>query len=130
MPDIPKPAISAGAEAVNEAHAKRGWNKPAPWWTEEVATAILEAAAPLLAEAWGAFECEPLRAEGRAEAIVTEWGMRHDDCLTDVHDYGRDKEAARQSVADHARLNGRLVRRTVTYSPWEPSPVPPEGEEP
>ncbi len=56
---------------------------------------------------------------GRAEAIVTEWGMRHDDCLTDVHDYGRDKEAARQSVADHARLNGRLVRRTVTYGPWE-----------
>ena len=54
---------------------------------------------------------------GRAEAIVTEWGMRHDDCLTDVHDYGRDKEAACQSVADHARLNGRLVRRTVTYWP-------------
>jgi hypothetical protein len=51
MPDVPKPAISAGAEAVNEAHAKRGWNKPAPWWTEEVATAVLEAAVPLLAEA-------------------------------------------------------------------------------
>ena len=61
-----------------------------------------------------------------AEAIVmggatvkTEWGMRHDDCLTDVHDYGRDEKAARQSVTDHARLNGRLVRRTVTYGPWE-----------
>jgi len=59
---------------------------------------------------------------GRAETIVTEWGMRHDDCLTDVHDYGRDEKAARQSVADHARLNGRLVRRTVTRSPWEEVP--------
>jgi hypothetical protein len=59
---------------------------------------------------------------GRAEAVVTEWGMRHDDCLTDVHDYGRDEGAARQSVADHARLNGRLVRRTVTYGEWEEVP--------
>jgi hypothetical protein len=56
------------------------------------------------------------------ECIVTEWGMRHDDCLTDVHDYGRDEKAARQSVTDHARLNGRLVRRTVTYSQWEEVP--------
>ncbi len=44
--------------------------------------------------------------------------MRHDDCLTGIHDYGRDEKAARESVADHARLNGRLVRRTVTYGPW------------
>lgn len=59
---------------------------------------------------------------GRAETVVTEWGMRHDDCLTDVHDYGRDEKAARQSVTDHAKLNGRLVRRTVTYGPWEEVP--------
>lgn len=59
---------------------------------------------------------------GHVETVVTEWGMRHDDCLTDVHDYGRDEQAARQSVADHARLNGRLVRRTVTYSHWEEAP--------
>lgn len=51
MADIPAAALAAGAEAVNEAHAKRGWNKPAPWWTTEVATAVLDAAAPLLAEA-------------------------------------------------------------------------------
>jgi len=56
---------------------------------------------------------------GRAECIVTEWGMRHDDCLTDVHDYGRDKDAARISAAQHVRLNGRIVCRTVTYGPWE-----------
>lgn len=59
---------------------------------------------------------------GRVASVVTEWGMRHDDCLTDVHDYGRDEEAARKSVTDHARLNGKLVRRTVTYSPWETVP--------
>jgi len=59
---------------------------------------------------------------GRAGTAVTEWGMRHDDCLTDVHDYGRDENAARQSVTDHARLNGRLVRRTVTTGPWEEIP--------
>ena len=57
---------------------------------------------------------------GRA-TVVTEWGMRHDGCLTDVHDHGSDEKGARQSVADHARLNGRLVRRTVTYGPWEVS---------
>lgn len=70
---------------------------------------------------------------GRTETVVTEWGMRHDDCLTDVHDYGRDEKAARQSVADHARLNGQLVRRTVTNRPWEPAgaaPVTQEGEKP
>jgi hypothetical protein len=50
MPDIPAEAIEAAAEAINEAHAKRGWNKPQPWWVNEVATAALEAAAPILAE--------------------------------------------------------------------------------
>ena len=79
-----------------------------------------------------AFEDEPdLMAEldlaeeiisGRLESVHTEWGMRHDDCLTDVHDYGRDEKAARQSVADHARLNGRLMRRTVTYGLWQEVP--------
>ena len=50
MPDIPGAALAAAAQALREAHAKRGWNKPAPWWAGEVATAVLEAAAPLLAE--------------------------------------------------------------------------------
>jgi len=64
---------------------------------------------------------------GRVELITTEWGVRHDGCLDDVHDYGWDEKAARQSVVDHARLNGRLLRRTVTYSPWEEvSPLPPQ----
>jgi hypothetical protein len=51
LPDIPPAAITAAAEAMNEAHAKRGWNKPQSWWVNEVVTAALEAAAPLLAEA-------------------------------------------------------------------------------
>ena len=63
MADIPAAALAAGAEAVNEAHAKRGWNKPAPWWTTEVATAVLDAAAPLLAE-----ETAELREKARRQA--------------------------------------------------------------
>jgi hypothetical protein len=59
------------------------------------------------------------RDELLARTVSTEWGMRHDYCLTDVHDYGRDEKAARESVTDHARLNGRLVRRMVTYGLWE-----------
>lgn len=35
---------------MNEAHAKRGWNKPAPWWVKEVSAAVLEAPEPLLAD--------------------------------------------------------------------------------
>ena len=50
MPDIPEAVLAAAAEAVNEVYAKRGWNKPAPWWTEEVPAAVLDAAAPLLAD--------------------------------------------------------------------------------
>ena len=63
MADIPAAAPAAGAEAVNEAHAKRGWNKPAPWWATEVATAVLDAAAPLLAE-----ETAELREKARRQA--------------------------------------------------------------
>jgi hypothetical protein len=57
---------------------------------------------------------------GRTEFILTGWGMRHDDCL---HDYGHDEKAARQAAADHARVNGKLVRRTVSYGPWEEVPL-------
>lgn len=63
MADIPDPALAAGAEAVNEVYAKRGWNKPAPWWVKEVSAAVLEAAAPLLAEAWGVKPDDELRAQ-------------------------------------------------------------------
>jgi hypothetical protein len=65
MPDIPESAISAAAEAMNEAHAKRGWNKPQPWWVNEVVTAALEAAAPLLAEAWGVADRERMQEQTR-----------------------------------------------------------------
>ena len=61
MSGIPPAAITAAAEAMNEAHAKRGWNKPEPWWVSEVVTAALEAAAPLLAEAWGVADSENTR---------------------------------------------------------------------
>lgn len=50
MPDIPASSLATGIEAVYGVYAKRGWNKPAPWWAEEVSAAVLEAATPLLAE--------------------------------------------------------------------------------
>ena len=67
---IPAAAIAAAAGALNAAHVKRGWNKPAPWWAEEIATAMLEAAAPFLAAKAGAetsYVCSgeaPLEHEG------------------------------------------------------------------
>lgn len=50
MPDIPASSLATGIEAVYGVYAKRGWNKPAPWWAEEVSAAVLEAATPLLAD--------------------------------------------------------------------------------
>ena len=50
MPDHFPDTLAAAIEAFNQLHVRRGWNKPAPWWAEEAATAILDAAAPLQAE--------------------------------------------------------------------------------
>ncbi len=49
MPDYPPALLAAVTAAINQAHAKRGWDKPAPWWVSELAAAILDAASPFLA---------------------------------------------------------------------------------
>jgi len=95
VPEIPPEAVTAAAEAVNEAHAKRGWNKPQPWWSAEVATAVLEAAAPIFAEAWGVTE---------GVAHDTQEGTRLKSGLV---------------MRPHPSVPGTPVRRTVTYTPWE-----------
>jgi hypothetical protein len=60
---------------------------------------------------------------GRAETVVTEWGVRYDDLSQEpaVVGSGPDNERrARHEVA--CWPDGTLVRRTVTYGPWEEAP--------
>jgi hypothetical protein len=59
---------------------------------------------------------------GRAEAIVTEWGVRVPYEVPRVAPYGSDEWAARRDVARGKDLGYALVRRTVTYGPWEDVP--------
>jgi hypothetical protein len=57
---------------------------------------------------------------GRAESIVTEWGVRYDDLsgTAAVLGSGPDNERrARHEV--RCFPDATLVRRTVTYGPWE-----------
>jgi hypothetical protein len=69
---------------------------------------------------------------GRAESVVTEWGVRYDDLSREaaVLGSGPDNERRARHEVRCWPDSAVLVRRTVTYSPWEPAPVPPEGEEP
>jgi hypothetical protein len=63
MPDVIPPAAFAAAEqAIIEAATDFGHDDLVCGSFREFARAALEAAAPLLAEARGAFECQPLRA--------------------------------------------------------------------
>jgi len=73
---------------------------------------------------------------GRAEAVVTEWGVRSPSGY--VTRLGSDEEAeevARELAEDYEREGntGAFVRRTVTYGPWEPvnesAPVAPVKED-
>jgi hypothetical protein len=61
---------------------------------------------------------------GRAEAIVTEWGVRYGEGRVDVYGSSpRSEHLARLDVAS-GPLSGPevVVRRTVTYGPWEECP--------
>ena len=58
---------------------------------------------------------------GRAETVVTEWGVRYDDLSPTpaILGTGPDNERrARHEVACWPETV-TLVRRTVTYGPWE-----------
>jgi hypothetical protein len=52
MADIPEAAIAAAADAIMSA-ANMNDDEPERWESRHLARAALEAAAPLLAEAWG-----------------------------------------------------------------------------
>ena len=58
---------------------------------------------------------------GRAETVVTEWGISRDAAPERVWEYGTDEHRARKDQRCVAG-GGSLVRRTVTYGPWEPVP--------
>jgi hypothetical protein len=61
---------------------------------------------------------------GRAESVATEWGVRWPGRRGGVHECD-DEDTARLLAAHHDRagIGGALVRRTVTYGPWEDVPA-------
>jgi hypothetical protein len=61
---------------------------------------------------------------GRTESVVTEWASR--DSSGSLFAYGHDEFVARSVVASRERygIHDVLVRRTVTYGPWEEVRVP------
>ena len=61
---------------------------------------------------------------GRAETVTTEWGLRYEQGATGVRvlPYGTDERRARREqrlVYRAGKGPAELVRRTVTYGPWE-----------
>jgi hypothetical protein len=57
---------------------------------------------------------------GRVETVVTEWGVRRRDNGNDVgcaNEYLARLNAAGKN--DASLLVGTVIRRTVTYGPWE-----------
>ena len=60
---------------------------------------------------------------GRVESVVTEWGVRRRDNGNDVpcaNEYLARLNAAGKN--DRSFLAGTVIRRTVTYGPWEEVP--------
>ena len=61
---------------------------------------------------------------GRAETVATEWGIRRPDLFSGVFNAGNDEDSekvARDLAAEYEQkgITDALVRRTVTYGPWE-----------
>lgn len=52
-----------------------------------------------------------------AEAVVTEWGVRRPDLASGVFNAGSERMA--RFLAADCGGTGALVRRTVSYGPWE-----------
>jgi hypothetical protein len=59
-------------------------------------------------------------AMGHAETVEVEWGVRRPDLASGVFNAGNER-MARFLAADCGGA-GALVRRTVTYGPWEEAP--------
>lgn len=66
---------------------------------------------------------------GRTDTVLTEWGVsgtRSTDLRSGLFNAGADdssEKLARLIAADQEKrgFTGTLVRRTVTYGPWEPA---------
>jgi hypothetical protein len=65
MPDVPDSAVQAGAQAIERELAAVASLAEAAYPVEALAKVALEAAAPVLAEAWGVTERERLREQIR-----------------------------------------------------------------
>ena len=59
---------------------------------------------------------------GRVESVETQWGVRYDAESSRVAVYGTQRASEQMARADAAGDPGTLVRRTVTYGPWEDVP--------
>ena len=111
MPDIPPAAIAAAESAIRDAFPGE-FGKPGMPEPDALARAALEAAAPLLAEAWGADE---------GATMAVEWGIRQNITPGHLWSYGFDEQRARKE-RPLIYGGGTLVRRTVTYGEWEEAP--------
>ena len=108
MPDaIPPAALLAAGSAIRDELRSSREVEP-----DALARAALEAAAPLLAEAWGADE---------GATMAVEWGIRQNITPGHLWSYGFDEQRARKE-RPLIYGGGTLVRRTVTYGEWEEAP--------
>ena len=57
---------------------------------------------------------------GRVESVEVQWGVRYEDGRT--LPYGNSRTSERMARLDAATDPGTVVRRTVTYGPWEDVP--------
>jgi hypothetical protein len=104
--EMPADIIAATAQAIREEIERTEDVDP-----DGLAWAALTAAAPLLAES-----CAP-------EPSGTEWGYR--DGNGEIVNMGEDGQPTALSVIHAAERVGwhrTLIRRTVTYGPWEKVP--------
>jgi hypothetical protein len=106
VPDIPEAAIEAAARVLGS-----HWGGPPDDSDTQLAADVLAAAAPLLAET-----CAP-------EPSGSEWGYRDDK--GEIVNMGEDGQPTALSVIHAAERVGwhrTLIRRAVTYGPWEEVP--------
>ncbi len=95
MSDVQPAAIAAATEAIRDAFPGE-FGKPGMPEPEALARAALEAATPLLAEAWGVTA---------GMTVTTEHGIRANGGSV---------------MRPHPSIPGTPVSRTAIYGPWEP----------
>ena len=120
MPDVPAEAITAAEAAIRDAFPGE-FGQPGMPEPDALARAALEAAAPLLAGAWGAFECEPLvidsghptAADRAMVARATGGGIRSGEGrvrFEDEPDLTAELNAAEAIVMDHVPPEVQALR--------------------